>query len=250
MNLQELERKWNRFGKTDPLWAILTAPGTKGNKWRTEEFFQTGVTEVSELMDYIQAVGISIPRARALDFGCGVGRLSQALALHFEQVYGVDIAESMIALANQYNQHGDRCRYVLNTRDDLGAFSDGYFDLIYSNITLQHMEPRYAMGYIREFLRLLDTRGVLVFQMPGEPNPDWVAPDDSRLRKLVRRAVPAAVLDLYRKARYGATPTMDMYYIRREEMARFLESHGGKIRDIQESRHYSVDYRYCVAKMG
>ena len=34
----------------------------------------------------------------------------------------------------------------MNREDGLRVFPDGLFDLIYSNITLQHMEPRYAFS--------------------------------------------------------------------------------------------------------
>ncbi len=62
-------------------------------------------------MDYLGDRQISFPKRRALDFGCGVGRLTQALARHFNIVDGVDIAPSMIELANQFNRSGGRCRY-------------------------------------------------------------------------------------------------------------------------------------------
>src|SRR5665213_3636683 len=38
---------------------------------------------------------------------------------------------------------------------DLSRFADGSIDMIYSWITLQHVRPRYARQYIREFLRVL-----------------------------------------------------------------------------------------------
>jgi ubiquinone/menaquinone biosynthesis C-methylase UbiE len=53
-------------------------------------------------------------------------------------VVGVDIAPSMIELAEEMNRHGGRCRYVLNGEDNLRVFPESFFDLIYSNITLQH----------------------------------------------------------------------------------------------------------------
>ena len=43
--IRRLQRSWERFGRVDPLWAIVTWPGKKGNKWDPEEFFQTGEAE-------------------------------------------------------------------------------------------------------------------------------------------------------------------------------------------------------------
>ena len=73
------------------------------------------------MLGEVEASGLRVPHHQALDFGCGVGRLTQALAEHFERVAGVDIAASMIARARQENRHGDRVRYVVNERSDLAG---------------------------------------------------------------------------------------------------------------------------------
>lgn len=61
------------------------------------------------LIEYVRSLNIDCPRKHALDFGCGVGRLTQALAAHFDEVTGVDISPSMIKLAKKYSRHGDGC---------------------------------------------------------------------------------------------------------------------------------------------
>jgi SAM-dependent methyltransferase len=98
-----------------------------------------------------------------------MGRLSQAFCDQFDGgCDGVDIAPSMVDLARQHNRHGDRCRYHLNTRNDLSAFPDSSFSFVYTALVLQHMRPRYALNYIREFCRVLEPGGVAMFQAPGE----------------------------------------------------------------------------------
>jgi len=104
-----------------------------------------------------------------LDFGCGVGRLTQAFCDYFAECHGVDIAPSMIELADRYNRRGAAARYHCNDRDDLSLFGDGTFCFVYSNLVLQHMEPAYSRKYIREFLRVLQPGGIALFQLPGEP---------------------------------------------------------------------------------
>src|SRR3954463_12883716 len=112
MNLDELRANWNELGATDPLWAILTVPEYKGNRWNAEEFFRSGQTAVGELLRRIGGqLELPVRHAQALDFGCGVGRLTQALAGHFDDVHGVDIAPSMIESARRYNRAGGRCTY-------------------------------------------------------------------------------------------------------------------------------------------
>lgn len=167
MDLQELQTNWNEFGKSDPLWAILTTPEMRGGKWKPEEFFKTGEAEIGGVIAYVESLGLLRSRRAALDFGCGVGRLTQALCPHFDRAIGVDIAPSMIEQARQYNRQGERCTYILNERDDLSVLGDGSLDFIYSNIVLQHMKPEYSRRYIREFARLLAGGGVAVFQIPS-----------------------------------------------------------------------------------
>src|SRR5207248_11285217 len=55
MRLNRLARSWDRLGESDPLWAILYDPSKKGNRWGTEEFYETGVDEVSAAMRYIES---------------------------------------------------------------------------------------------------------------------------------------------------------------------------------------------------
>jgi SAM-dependent methyltransferase len=166
MELHKLQASWNELGQIDPFWAILSDPAKAGNRWDVSEFFETGKSEINDVMAYLRAVGVRPGDRRALDFGCGVGRLSQALCSHFAACDGVDIAPSMIELARKYNQFPERCRYHLNSHQDLRLFDDRTFDFIYCNIVLQHMEPQYATRYIAEFLRLLTETGVAVFQVP------------------------------------------------------------------------------------
>jgi SAM-dependent methyltransferase len=169
VDLKQLQKNWDEFGKIDPLWAILTSPDRKGGKWDTEEFFAAGRREIDHIMRRAEALTLPARRETALDFGCGVGRLTQALCAWFERCCGVDIAPSMIALARQHNTYGRKCEYFLNPDSDLQIFSDDVFDFVYSSIVLQHMEPRYSTSYIREFVRVLRPRGLVVFQLPGSP---------------------------------------------------------------------------------
>ena len=149
MNLEELRANWDELGATDPLWAILTVPEYKGNRWNVEEFFRSGQVAVAERLGRIGGqLGLPVHHRRALDFGCGVGRLTQALADHFDDAHGVDIAPSMIESARAANRSGERCTYHLNERDDLEIFEDEHFDFVLSEIVLQHMRPEYALRRI------------------------------------------------------------------------------------------------------
>lgn len=169
MDLETLKRNWDELGRRDPLWAILTAPLKRNGGWDPSEFFLTGQVEAANLMRRIDSLPIKLARKRALDFGCGVGRVTQAMGEYFDQCVGVDIAPSMLKLAKQFNTLGSRCEYVLNQTSDLRLFATGSFDLVYSNIVLQHIKPEFSLGYIRELIRVLAPGALLVFQLTSEP---------------------------------------------------------------------------------
>ena len=168
MDFSQLQRTWDAFGRLDPFWAILTDPGRRGNRWDPAEFFATGRDEVAALVQRAIRLGVPGRWGTALDFGCGAGRLTQALADHVDQVVGIDVAPSMIDLARRHNAHGPRCRFEVNDRPDLSRFGDAAFDVVYAGRVLQHMEPGYAEGYIREFVRVLAPGGYLAFDVPSE----------------------------------------------------------------------------------
>jgi len=162
---------WDNHAKRDPLWAILSDPSKTGRRWDLADFMATGRREISLLMYQLRALSITTDRRAALDFGCGVGRLSQPLADYFDKVVGVDISPQMIQLANQINQHPGTIRYVCNGRSDLAVFASGEFTFMYSNVVLQHLEPDTALGFLRELLRVVAPGGTLVFQLPSHPRP-------------------------------------------------------------------------------
>ena len=75
----------------------------------------------------------------------------------------------MIQRAAEMNAYGNRCRYVLNIAEDLRQFSNAQFSFIYSMIVLQHIPPPLSESYLREFFRVLEPNGLLIFQLPSVP---------------------------------------------------------------------------------
>jgi SAM-dependent methyltransferase len=172
MNLETLKKDWELLAKRDALHAILTDRSRADGKWMIAEFMATGDAEIATVLNHLARIDGS-PKydGAALDFGCGVGRLTQALAQHFASCVGVDISPQMIHQAEALNRYA-HCRYAA-TCDERLPFADASFSFIYSNIVLQHMPRRYATTYLREFVRLLVPGGVLVFGVQDS----FAAPD-------------------------------------------------------------------------
>ena len=158
---------WDRHAQRDPLWAILSDTAKRDGRWDVAQFFQTGTNDIASVLYELDTQALLPRRGSALDFGCGVGRLTQALAPHFDRVVGVDVSPKMHDLATRLNRHPQTVSYVCNQAADLRVFDDRSFDFIVSLIVLQHIRPEIACSYLREFFRALTPAGMAVFQLPS-----------------------------------------------------------------------------------
>lgn len=235
MNLKRLRGHWDAWGREDPYWAVLTAPGKKGGRWDTEAFFATGLQEVDSLLVEVRQFVPSLGAGAALDFGCGPGRLTQGLARHFASVTGVDIAPSMVAAAERHNRWPGRCRYVLNDTDNLRCFADASFDFVCSLITLQHIEPRYAQAYIAEFVRVTVPGGAICFQVPAarvspEPGTSWAR----RLKARVAEKAPQ-VRRIYQeiKGAFTGRARMEEHAVPEDEVRAVLAAAGAVVAAVR-----------------
>jgi len=186
-------------------------------------------------------MNLKIGHGRALDFGCGVGRLTRALANYFDEVSGVDISESMIRLAEKYNREISKCRFYLNQRDDLRFFGDDTFDFVYSSITLQHMKPHYTTKYLNELLRIISPRGLLVFQLAEEQIGLKTLPNRSRM------------LAYNIRSRLMNRPIMEMHGIRKKSVISIISNAGGKTLKVERLPDQGPgwrSYRYFATKKG
>ena len=230
MTLEKHKGDWETLGKLDPLWAIHSDPRRQHGKWDLEEFFRTGEEDVSALMEDAGKLGRPSERASALDFGCGVGRLTRALGQRFDQCVGVDISAAMVDQARALNKSFPNCSFVVNNEEHLGMFPEGKFDLIYTRWVLQHLPTKDLMkGYVAEFVRTLKKGGLLVFQVRTR------IPLRARLqlgRKLygVLRALGVKEEVLYK--RFGISP-MRVAIMPETEMNAFLQGLDCRILEVQ-----------------
>ena len=240
---KQMVKRWNAYAEKDPLWIILTHPDKRDGKWDTDEFFQTGRNDIARIMDWIKDEGIEYSKERALDFGCGVGRLTQALCDHFDSCHGVDISEQMIAQSREYNKHGDRCVYHVNEAEDLAQFESNHFSFVFTAIVLQHIHPEYSKKYLCEFMRILKPGGKLVFQLPVhriDRSPESVTPAPAEavgggLKKSLGKiyyGLKGSVVEIkarLRSAKRFASGEMDveMHGLSKEELVDLLAPCGG-----------------------
>jgi len=191
-------RLWERNARANAFWAILTDRDRTARNWNAGEFFATGRAEWGAVLAHMRALGIA-PAADGvfLDFGCGVGRVTQPLLGHFASGYGVDVSQTMIDLANAHSQaSAKRPTYVANARDDLSFLPGNSIDFVYCHLVLQHLPRALQRAFIAEFLRVLKPGGIAAFQIPtGEIITSFAG----RAKKALRAVLPRPAIRAVRK---------------------------------------------------
>jgi SAM-dependent methyltransferase len=163
MSLGRHRRDWEDLASLDSLWAVSGKRGTT-----VEDFLETGEAEIDAVLRESRRFGLPARHERALDFGCGLGRITRVLATRFDWCDAVDISEGMLQRARELSRGTPNCSFFLNEGPGLELFPSGHFDLAYSSFVLQHMPSRsVAAEYIRELLRVTRPDGLVVFQMPA-----------------------------------------------------------------------------------
>lgn len=239
------QQQWEALGANDPYWAVLTDPAKKNGRWNKATFFETGVDEVDCLLKKISLLDIELRCELALDYGCGVGRISRALSIPFQHVLGIDFSEAMLAEARIANGGFDNIQFLSNNGNSLPGVADGSVDLVYSNIVLQHTPRKSQRLLIREFCRVLRPGGILVFQTPSHQN---MATFSGILHFLLGNRI----LNVARRIRYGKGRVMEIHTIRKAQVLRLLEERGASVREIERydsSGTAFVSYRYFAIKV-
>lgn len=240
-NLEKLKNAWEGLAERDALSAILTDDSKVGGKWNIAEFMATGDAEIETVMNHLARIGHA-PNSSgaALDFGCGVGRLTQALARRFPSSVGVDISRHMIAQAELLNEYA-HCRYIASSAARL-SFDDASFSFIYSNIVLQHVPRPLARNYLREFVRLLAPAGVLVFGVQDS----FAAPNLSSRMVRIRHVVH--LRSRIRVALKRGPGDMQMHCLPERIVRRALGS--AKVVDIQFTNTAARDFNGKLAYLA
>ena len=110
------------------------------------------------------------PSLRALEIGCGPGRVMLPMSLRFGKIHGVDISEEMVRLARERLSSAPNARVQVNSGADLDAFADEWFDFVYSYAVFQHIPNlEIVLGYLREARRVLKPDGLVRCQINGLP---------------------------------------------------------------------------------
>ncbi len=216
---------WQRMGFTDPYWAVLTDEKFRASRITDSarrEFFQTGEEHLDSIIQRIRdRLGPDFAPSRALDFGCGVGRVLIPLARRYPGALGVDVADSMLAEARKnILEQGIVAELALG--DDALSKVKGTFDFIHSYIVLQHIPRARGEKIVAGLLERLRPDGVAALHLTYSLG----LPTAKKLFRWARLRAPLVgrgwnVL----KKRPASTPYIEVYEYDLASLFEILRSH-------------------------
>jgi SAM-dependent methyltransferase len=161
---RDTDRDWDIIATHQPFFGVLASeqflmanltPAVK------DAFYETGRSDIEHIVAMLSRLGRgSFAPSRALDFGCGVGRLTFAMTKYAPHVVGVDVAQGMLDVAAREAE--ERGIAGLELRTDLPAEP---VDWINSLIVLQHIPPARGYQLLEQMVGLLAPGGFFSVQL-------------------------------------------------------------------------------------
>ncbi len=187
------------------------------------QFYQTGQADIDKLLTWFDAdVGARPAGGRALDIGCGVGRLTHAMAAVADEVCGYDVSETMLKLARETATAGTTFTTSL---------PPGPFTWINSYIVFQHIPPKEGLQLLERCLAAAAPTSFISLHFTGWR--DGAQPGRNPLARLSQWRQHRAS----RKAGKPAERLIHMYDYNFSDVLRRLAAHGFEHAVVRHTDH-------------
>ena len=168
--IDKMRRDWDRRARENHRHYILDSR----TDWSDEDFFQSGEGTVAyyvltDMGNVCQ--GRKPADMKVLDFGCGAGRVTRALARVFGEVHGVDISSEMVRIARDTLQGVSNVKIHLSNGKDLAVLGDELFDFAFAFSVFHHIPSKAAIAdCIAEVGKHLHPGDLFKFEVQGSLN--------------------------------------------------------------------------------
>ncbi|WP_203074100.1 class I SAM-dependent methyltransferase [Falsiroseomonas ponticola] len=164
----QARRIWTRLGQERPFFSILPerrfSPDFAARN--AEAFQKTGRDEIEVLKRRLTALEIDpADHPEAVEYGCGVGRVTVPLSVLFRKVTGFDISQPHIDLAQQAVRGAGRKGVSLSVVKDIRALDVPQHDFFYTRMVLHRNPPPLQAQILRRCLGRMRVGGIAVFQL-------------------------------------------------------------------------------------
>ncbi len=159
---------WNARAQEDAHYYV--AFGRRGQN--ESEFLSTAADVIRDLEGELKrfSADAGAPSRRALEIGCGPGRLMRPMSRHFGEIHGVDVSDEMVQQARDKLQDIPHAHAHHASGSDLALFPADHFDFVYSYAVFQHIpSAEVVFSYLRETIRVLKPGGFARLQINGLP---------------------------------------------------------------------------------
>jgi SAM-dependent methyltransferase len=166
--LERMKEDWNSRAREDAHYYAAFGRHQQSE----EEFYATAAEVVYALECELRRLPQQAPpkARRALEIGCGPGRLMRFMSRHFGEIHGIDVSDEMVRLARQRLQDVPGAYVHTSSGATLEQFADESFDFVYSYAVFQHIPDRAIVwSYLQEARRVLRTGGLFWFQANNLP---------------------------------------------------------------------------------
>ncbi len=157
LDVRDTDADWRELGRHEPYWGVISHPEFLSENITPEgieSFYLSGRQYIAEMIETLTRLTGQVPSGPALDFGCGVGRLAEAMAEHVPTT-GLDISPGMLEVARK---RGGKATYT----DELPV---GPFGWINSFIVFQHIPPERGLDLLEDLLVRLAPGGMTSIQL-------------------------------------------------------------------------------------
>ncbi|URD49459.1 class I SAM-dependent methyltransferase [Chroococcidiopsis sp. CCNUC1] len=193
-----MKNNWENFSTVDPEFYILTHKVDYSKPEGQKYFYDSGInateTYLSRVKKYLSEY------ERALEIGCGIGRLTFPHAKIFNEIHAVDISKSMLMKLEataKVNSITNIRTFLPNEPWDITES----FNYAYSWIVFQHISDYSVIkSYIQKIYKSLrkqgiaqlhfDTRSSNIFYQFRNKTPDFLLPKNQRqgIRRIRRKS--------------------------------------------------------------
>lgn len=127
---------------------------------------------------------------KILDIGCGSGELDFKIARFGPSIYGIDLDQNNIELAQRKaDERGLSCKFLVGNAEKL-PYPDTYFDKVISSSSLEHFED--DIKALKEMERVLKYDGSIILTVDS-----FTYPIEEKLKKIHQKN--AHVINYYDK---------------------------------------------------
>jgi ubiquinone/menaquinone biosynthesis C-methylase UbiE len=202
--LEASRQFWDEKARENPYWYVSSAGPYEGRN--LEEFWASGPKIWNDLKS---AAGYQpTPADTVVEIGCGVGRLTRAIAAEVGKVFAFDLSAEMLTIARTSVPAANATFYRAET-PALTQVADNSVDAFVAYCVFQHLPN---LDVLRQYLktadRVLKPGGALIFTMTPRTWRDSIAFALRARRWMVERRSSQGPRGLYRNEWYGIRPSI------------------------------------------